>query len=84
MPGVTTKRMSSLLASNSSHIAEIHLKGVEVPAENVIGGWSYVLNAALDHGRYSIAWAGVSIAQEALDSMVTYSRRRKQGGKYLC
>ncbi|TKI92445.1 acyl-CoA dehydrogenase, partial [Bacillus cereus] len=88
MTGVSTNKMSKLLASNSSHIAEIHLQDVKVPAENLLGpiggGWSYVVNTALDHGRYSIAWAGVAIAQEALEAMVAYSRRRKQGNKYIC
>ncbi|GGA37490.1 acyl-CoA dehydrogenase [Kroppenstedtia guangzhouensis] len=88
MPGVSITKMSGLLASNSSHLAEIHMKDVEVPDENVLGrvggGFAYVVNTALDHGRYSIAWAGVAIAQEALEAMVTYSRTRKQGGKYIC
>ncbi|MCU0288129.1 MAG: acyl-CoA dehydrogenase, partial [Acidobacteria bacterium] len=40
-------------------------------------------STALDHGRYSIAWAGVAIAQEALEAMITYSRQRSQFGKKL-
>ncbi|SDW04080.1 Acyl-CoA dehydrogenase [Marininema mesophilum] len=88
MAGVSTTKMSNLLASSSSHLAEIHLQDVEVPLENVLsrvgGGFAYVVNTALDHGRYSIAWSGVAIAQEALDGMVTYGRTRKQGGRVIC
>lgn len=88
IPGVSTARMRGLLAGKSSHLAEIHLQDVEVPVENVLGriggGFAYVANTALDHGRYSIAWAGVAIAQEAMDAMVSYSRTRKQGGKCIC
>lgn len=80
--GVETSRIKDLLAGRASHMAEITLKDVKVPVENVLGieggGFAYVVNTALDHGRYSIAWAGVAIAQEALDAMVNYTRRRKQ------
>ena len=86
-PGVSTKPLKGMLASRASHIAEIEFKDVEVPFENLIvtegGGFTYVVNTALDHGRYSIAWAGVGIAQEALDAMVTYARKREQFGKKL-
>ncbi|SFS44520.1 acyl-CoA dehydrogenase family protein [Marininema halotolerans] len=87
MTGVSTTKMSNLLASNASHLAEIHFQDVEVPLGNVLGrvggGFAYVVNSALDHGRYSIAWAGVAIAQEALDGMVTYGRTRRQGGRVI-
>lgn len=86
-PGVSTKKMTGLLASNSSHLAEIAFENVAIHASQVLGkvggGFAYVVNTALDHGRYSIAWAGVAIAQEALDAMVTYARIREQGGKHI-
>lgn len=86
-PGVKTSPVKGLMAGRASYIAEIELNNVEVPAENVIGkvdyGFEYVVSTALDHGRYSVAWAGVSIAQEALEAMVTYSRTRKQFGEKI-
>ncbi len=85
--GVTTTPIKGLLASKAAHIAEIRFDNVEVPAENMVGregsGFTYIVSTALDHGRYSIAWAGVAIAQEALDAMVTYSRKRSQFGKKI-
>jgi len=85
--GVSTKPIKGLLASRASHVAEIRLENVEVPAENLVGkeggGYTYIVNTALDHGRYSIAWAGVAIAQEAVDNMVKYARSRSQFGKKL-
>jgi alkylation response protein AidB-like acyl-CoA dehydrogenase len=87
MPGVKTTPIKGLLAGKASHIAEIQFENVEVPAENIVGkegsGFTYIVNTALDHGRYSIAWAGVAIAQEALEAMITYSRQRSQFGKKL-
>ena len=88
MDGLETSPMKGLLARRASHVAEIELNDVYVPAENIIGklgsGFPYVVGTALDNGRYSIAWSGVAIAQEALDAMVTYSRSRKQFNKKLC
>lgn len=87
MAGVKTTPIKGLLASRAAHIAEIEFTNVEVPEENVVGrvgsGFTYIVNTALDHGRYSIAWAGIALAQEALDAMVTYSRQRSQFGKKL-
>jgi alkylation response protein AidB-like acyl-CoA dehydrogenase len=88
MDGLKTSPMKGLLARRASHVAEVELNDVYVPKENIIGrpgaGFPYVVGTALDHGRYSIAWSGVAVAQEALDNMVTYSRNRKQFDKKLC
>ncbi|MCP5105738.1 MAG: acyl-CoA dehydrogenase [bacterium] len=87
MKGLKTVPIKGLLSSRAAHIAEIQLDNVEVPEENVVGkvggGFTYIVNTSLDHGRYSIAWAGLAIAQEALDAMVTYSRQRSQFGKKI-
>lgn len=86
--GVKTSPIKGLLGRRASHVAEIEFNNVYVPEENVIGrpgaGFTYVVGTALDHGRYSIAWSGVAIAQEALEAMVTYSRKRKQFDKRIC
>lgn len=87
MPGVETTPIKGLMASRAAHIALINFKDVEVPAENLLAkegsGFTYIVNTALDHGRYSIAWGGLALAQEALESMVSYSRKRKQFGKKI-
>ncbi|MEU5552260.1 MULTISPECIES: acyl-CoA dehydrogenase family protein [unclassified Micromonospora] len=84
MPGVRTWPMSGFLGNRATHIAEIELDDVEVPAENLIAGigagFGFVVNTALLHGRYSIAWAGVALAQAALEEMCTYATRREQFG----
>ena len=86
-PGVTTTPITGLLAGRATHIAEIDFLNVSVPAENILGkegsGFPYIAYGALDHGRYSIAWAGVAIAQEALEAMVSYARKRVQFGKKI-
>lgn len=86
--GLCSTPISGMLAGRATHLAEIELDHVEVSAGNVLGkvgsGFTYVVNHALDHGRYSIAWAGVAIAQAALEEMVKYTRTRSQFGKKLC
>lgn len=88
MPGIRTHPMKGLMASKAAHIAEIELVNVVVPETNIIGrkngGFNYVCTTALDHGRYSIAWAGLAIAQAAVDAMVTYSRKRHQFDRKIC
>lgn len=86
--GLTTIPMKGLLAGRASHIAEIVLDDVLVPASNIIGkpggGYPYIVGTALDHGRYSIAWGGVAVAQACLDAMVVYARKRKQFDTRIC
>ncbi|MGV7224952.1 MAG: acyl-CoA dehydrogenase family protein [Nitrospinales bacterium] len=87
LPGVSIYPIKGMLANRAAHIAEIEFKDVRIPARNVIGkrgsGFSFIVSSALDHGRYSIAWAGVAIAAEALDCMATYARKRKQFGRKI-
>jgi alkylation response protein AidB-like acyl-CoA dehydrogenase len=86
-PGISIYPIKGLLANRAAHLAEIEFKDVRIPRDNVIGkpgsGFSFIVGTALDHGRYSIAWAGVAIAQEALDCMATYARKRKQFGRKI-
>lgn len=86
-PGLRLEPMRGLIAARGSHICEVALEDVEVPEENLLGspgtGFLYVANTALDHGRYSIAWGSVGIAQAALDAMIGYSMERSQFGKKL-
>ncbi|MCP1422265.1 alkylation response protein AidB-like acyl-CoA dehydrogenase [Paenibacillus xylanexedens] len=80
--GVQTQPIEGVMVAGETGIAEIDLHEVRVPKNHIIGrlneGFEYIVTGALDQGRYSIAWAGLAIAQEALDAMVTYSRKRKQ------
>jgi hypothetical protein len=85
--GITTTPIRGLLGNRAVHVAEIDFRDVAVPARNVLGqegtGFMYIVNTALDFGRYSVAWGGLGIAQEALEAMVAYSRSRKQFGEKI-
>ncbi len=86
--GVMTTPMKGLLAGRASHIAEIVLDDVVVPMSSMIGkpggGYPYIVGTALDHGRYSVAWGGVAVAQACIDAMVGYARKRKQFDTRIC
>ncbi|MBN1222112.1 MAG: acyl-CoA dehydrogenase family protein [Candidatus Aminicenantes bacterium] len=85
--GVKTKPIRGLLACRASHVAEIEFDSPVVPEENILGkigsGFDYIVNTALDLGRYCVAWGGVAVAQEATEAMVCYARRRSQFGKKI-
>jgi glutaryl-CoA dehydrogenase (non-decarboxylating) len=63
----------------------VTLDGCRVPADHLVGrvgfGFSHVANTALDHGRYSVAWGAVGIAQACLDACSEYTASRRQFGK---
>jgi alkylation response protein AidB-like acyl-CoA dehydrogenase len=85
--GVEITPQRGLMAGNACHISEVVFKDVIVREEDLLGkpgqGFTYVANTALDHGRYSIAWGGVGLAEAAVDAMVSYARKRRQFGEKI-
>ncbi|MFZ3047058.1 MAG: acyl-CoA dehydrogenase family protein [Desulfatirhabdiaceae bacterium] len=82
-PGWTT-RETPKLGDKSSPIAEIFLKDVVVPKENLLGEWGggfKVAMSALDRGRISVASGAVGLAQACIDCSVEYANGRKQFGQ---
>ena len=82
-PGWTT-RETPKLGDKSSPIAEIHLKDVRVPKENLLGAWGggfKVAMTALDRGRISVASGAVGLAQACIDCSLTYANQRTQFDK---
>ena len=79
-PGWTT-RETPKLGDKSSPIAEIHLKDVKAPKENLLGAWGggfKVAMTALDRGRISVASGAVGLAQACVDCSVAYANQRTQ------
>lgn len=85
--GVTRIPLTGLMAGRACHICEIVLEGVRVPQDQMLGGegqgFTYIVNSAMDNGRYSIAWSGVGLAGAALHAMVRYAKKRDQFGVKL-
>lgn len=85
--GISTNPINGMLGNRASHTAEVKFDNVEISAENLLGkegmGFNYIVNYALDQGRYSIAWAALAVAQEALSEMVSYASGREQFGQKI-
>ncbi|WP_042224152.1 acyl-CoA dehydrogenase family protein [Oceanobacillus manasiensis] len=87
MPGIEIQPMKGMLAGRATHMAEVTLRDMKVPKEQLVGiygkGFNIVVNTALFYGRYSIAWAGLAIVESALEEMTKYARTREQFGQKI-
>ena len=85
--GFTRRPQRGIVGTRASLLAELEFEDCYVPASNLVGrigfGLSHVVGAALDHGRYSVAWGAVGIAQACLDACLEYTSSRKQFGVEL-
>jgi glutaryl-CoA dehydrogenase (non-decarboxylating) len=83
-PGVTVQPLREVWGTRASMLAEIVLDGCRIPRGNLIGrpgfGLSAVVSTALEHGRYSVAWGAVGIAQACLEASQAYAAERRQYG----
>lgn len=86
-PGVSVRPIRGMLGLAASMLAELNFEDVHVAKENVIGrpgfGLSHVMSSALLHGRYSVAWGCLAIAEECLALASEMSSRRRQFGATL-
>src|SRR5262249_20676120 len=83
-PGLAATPIRGLLGTRASMLAGISLDACRVPRASLVGrvgfGISHVAAAALEQGRYSVAWGSVGIAQACLDACARYARERRQFG----
>jgi alkylation response protein AidB-like acyl-CoA dehydrogenase len=83
-PGLEAAPPERKMGLTASTTAQLHLDGVRVPAERLIGaegqGFAIAL-AALDSGRLGIAACATGLAQAALDAAVSYAHEREQFGR---
>lgn len=82
--GVVREPIRDVMGTGASHLAALTFDGCRVPEERIVGrpgfGFSAVAATALDHGRYSVAWGSVGIAQASLDATLSYTAERHQFG----
>lgn len=82
--GYIAEPLKKKLGIRASDLAEITLKDVRVPAENVVGqeGMAfYHLMQFFSRGRAAVAAQAVGIAQGAFDEAFKYAQERQQFGR---
>ncbi|HEY8022548.1 MAG TPA: acyl-CoA dehydrogenase family protein [Thermoanaerobaculia bacterium] len=83
-PGLAVTPIRGLLGTRASMLAGLAFDGCRVPRASLVGrvgfGISHVAAAALEQGRYSVAWGAVGIAQACLDACQRYAAHRRQFG----
>jgi len=83
-PGLTVRPLKGIVGTRASMLAELTLEDCRVPKGQLVSrpgfGISHVAAAALEQGRYSVAWGAVGIAQACLDACRSYAADRRQFG----
>lgn len=85
--GLTRSPITGMVGTRAALLAELRFDGCRVPVSHLVGrrgfGLSHVVSTALDHGRYSVAWGAVGIAQACLDACLQHTSQRSQFGSPL-
>lgn len=83
-PGLSIEPIQGMLGTRGSMLATLRLRACRVPVAEAIGrpgmGLGWVASAALDHGRFTVAWGAVGIAQACLEAAVQHATSRRQFG----
>ena len=81
------KDMQGLLSNRGSHIATLDFRNMQIESEAILGNdidkSKQALNFALLNGRAIAAISAVSMANAAIDEAISYSKLRKQFGKFI-
>ena len=83
-PGLTVHPVRGQLGLRAAMLADVDLDAVVVPSGNQLAragaGLTHVVAAALDHGRFSVAWGCVGMAQACLDLSARHAVTRQRTG----
>ncbi|GMT99608.1 acyl-CoA dehydrogenase family protein [Corallococcus caeni] len=85
--GLHIKPVTNVFGMRGAMLAELRFDGVAVSRDCQIGptgaGITFVASAALDHGRFSVAWGSTGIIQACLHACLGYVQQRRQGASRL-
>jgi alkylation response protein AidB-like acyl-CoA dehydrogenase len=85
--GLGRAPISNMLGFRSAMLASLQLDNCRVPASNLVGrpgfGFSHVGGAALDHGRFCIAWGALGLIEACIAASLEYAESREQFGAPL-
>ncbi|TJZ54344.1 acyl-CoA dehydrogenase [Streptomyces piniterrae] len=81
--GVEREPVNGQLGMRGARIAHLSLDGVRVPRSQLVAppglGLSHVAGTALDHGRFTVAWGCVGMAEACVEDAATHAAVRRQG-----
>ncbi|MGW7413537.1 acyl-CoA dehydrogenase family protein [Streptomyces sp. NPDC054863] len=81
--GVEREPVNGQLGMRAARIAHLTFDGVRVPRRQLIAppglGLSHVVGTALDHGRFTVAWGCVGMAEACVEDAATHAAVRRQG-----
>ncbi len=81
--GVEREPVNGQLGMRAARIAHLSFDGVRVPRRQLIAppglGLSHVIGTALDHGRFTVAWGCVGMAEACVEDAATHAAVRRQG-----
>lgn len=82
--GVEREPVNGQLGMRGARIAHLSFEGVRVPRRQLVAppglGLSHVAGTALDHGRFTVAWGCVGMAEACVEDAATHAAARRQGG----
>ncbi|MEU1163209.1 acyl-CoA dehydrogenase family protein [Streptomyces sp. NPDC005921] len=82
--GVEREPVHGQLGMRAARIAHLSFDGVRVPRRQLVAppglGLSHVVGTALDHGRFTVAWGCVGMAEACVEDAATHAAVRRQGG----
>jgi glutaryl-CoA dehydrogenase (non-decarboxylating) len=84
--GVARQPVAGMIGARGGMMASLEFRDVHIAPEQVVGrhgvGLSHIAATALDHGRYSVAWGAVAVAEAALGvARQRLSERSQFGGR---
>jgi acyl-CoA dehydrogenase len=84
-PGVSIGSSDKKMGQSGSHIADVILEDVALPADALLGteegkGFGFAMQS-LDNGRISVGAMATAMARRALDSALGYANERKAFGE---
>ena len=86
-PGIYMGKKENKMGDRASHVGEVILDEVRVPAENLLGregdGFKIAMRT-LDVTRPTIGAGALGVARRAFEEAVRYSKERVQFGKPIC
>ncbi|WP_181769183.1 acyl-CoA dehydrogenase family protein, partial [Streptomyces albidus (ex Kaewkla and Franco 2022)] len=85
--GVSREPVGGQLGMRAAQIAHIGFEDVRVPRADLVApaglGLSHVAATALDHGRFTVAWGCVGMAEACVEDATSHAASRMQDGVAL-